>query len=427
VSSVNGAPWGPFSSIVGALGADNGSVIINSAGAISSVTAALQRYAVYSSGGIDLTTNGLGVELKDIDSGGSITVRGDVTVTGNSMILGSVPISVSTLTNVNSINGAAYPPPAAPIPADLVVSTLLTARYVSTPELFISSINGGIYPPPSPGGSPNGSFSTLVVSSFITAPDVNVISSMTFGDTNVSTGAYLRAPGGGSADIVIELGNAGATNGILRVSNANTLGAYGAIDVQNLQNVSSIVKTTNTYGTDINLVAGPGTAGVTGFVNIRDPIAPFGKLQVGQITQLNLIVGISSVMIDTTTSTLNVSSVNGGIPALLYGEVEFGQVTTNTLIAAETYTSTITVSTINDHPFPLPAGIYPAVNNSTVQTISIPGVVSTSIVNVTYVHSGGGGGSQYLRNVIPGTNNCVTNWNQVADPNDTIIWNVLRF
>ena len=250
---------------------------------------------------------------------------------------------------------------------------------------------------------------------------------MTFGDTAVSTGAYLRAPAGTSADIVIELGNSGATNGILRVSNANTLGANGAIDVQNLLNVSSIVKTYNTFGADINLVAGPGTAGVTGFVNIRDPIAPFGKLQVGQITQLNLIVGLSSVMIDTTTSTLNVSSVNGGIPALQYVEATFGQLTTDTLITTELYTSSMSISSINNQPYPYPAGIYSVVNGVDTQTINIPGIVSTSIVSAIYVHTNGGGGGQYLKNIIPGTGSVSTLWGTNAATGESIIWNVLKF
>ena len=348
LSTINGAPYPPPASagIQSTIASGPYNVNIDGAGGISTVGVA---YSLNVADKISLVSNQFGVELVNTDTGNAFTLLGPggMTATGPGNFVSGLPIYTSSL-YISSVNGAVYPPPAS-VPADLVVSTLVASQAISTNtlstlNLWVSSVNGAVYPPASSGGSPNGSFSTIVVSSFITSLDVNVLSSMTFGDTALSTGAYLSAPRGGSADIVIELGIAGTTNGVLRVYNANTLGINGAIEVQNLQQVSSIVKTSNSGGTDINLVAGPGTAGVTGFVNIKDPLAPYGKLQVGQITQLNLIVGISSVMIDTTTSTLHVSSVNSMI-------FDDSSITANNIVVdADLTLAGATTLTINGDP-----------------------------------------------------------------------------
>ena len=326
VSSINGASLTP-SSIANGLGYIN----IDGNGAISTTTGGLQTFAVEAAGKISLRSNAIGLDLWDSDGGSRIIMNGSIAVSGTALNIGEVTTSVSTLVGVNTINGAAYPPPAS-IPTALTVSTVVAADFVSSPILFVSSVNGAPYPPPS-GASSNGEFSTVVVSSILTAKDIVTTSSLTMGDPNASTCAFIRSPAGGSPDVVVELGVAGVTNGALRVYNSYTLGTGGILESRQLYNISSISNSLPN-GNDITLTAGPGTAGVTGYVNITDPITPYGKLRVAQITEL--------------------SSINGGIPALQFSEVTFGQVVADTLVTTETYTSSLTVSSINGFQ------IYPA-------------------------------------------------------------------
>jgi hypothetical protein len=210
-----------------------------------------------------------------------------------------------------------------------------------------------------------------------------VVSSIQFGDITQSTCCFVNSTGGASADLQINLGQSGGTPGILRLANNFAFGLGGIIDVQEAINVSSINGRT---GNDINLQHVTGHA-----VSIYNATtSDFGTLQVGNITQISTISGLDAIFITTATSTLS-------------------------------------VSTINNHPYPYPAGIFPVVNGTSVQTIPIPGVVSSSVVNVTYVHPNGSGGSQYLEIITPGTDNCVTTWHQNAATNETIIWSVLKF
>jgi hypothetical protein len=286
VSSINGASLTP-SSIANGLGYIN----IDADGAISTTTGGLKTFAVDANGQISLRSNAIGLDLWDTDGGSRITMNGSIAVSGSAFNLGSVPTSVSTLVGVATINGAAYPPTAS-IPSALTVSTLVAADFVSSPVLFVSSINNAPYPPPS-GASSNGEFSTVVVSSILTAKDIVTTSSLTMGDPNTSTCAFIRSPVGvGSADIVVELGVVGATKGALRVYNGYTLGTGGILESRQLYNISSISNTLGN-GNDITLTAGPGTAGVTGYVNITDPITPYGKLRVAEITELSSIKGVS--------------------------------------------------------------------------------------------------------------------------------------
>jgi hypothetical protein len=303
----------------------------------------------------------------------------------------SVPISVSSLINISSINGAAYPPSASVSP-DLVVSTLTAATSVSTQSLFISSINNALYPPPS-SSSPNGEFSTMVVSSFINTLAVNtssitanemIVSSIQFGDATLSTCCFISNTGGGSGDLQINLGQSGpTTGGILRVYNNASFGGAGIIDVEEIISISSIG---GRGGADINLKHATGRAVSIYDINTGD----FGTLQVGIITQISTISGVDASFLYTATSTLSVSS-------------------------------------INNHPYPYEAGIYNVVNGSVTQTINIADIVSTSIINVTYVHPNGSGGSQYLEAVIPGTGSVSTLWHQSGGTGETIIWSVLKY
>ena len=264
-------------------------------------------------------------------------------------IQSSVPISVSSLINVSSVNGAAYPP-AASVSPNLIVSTLTAATSVSTQALSISSINGGVYPPPS-ASSPNGEFSTMVVSSFINTLAVNtssitanemIVSSIQFGEAVLSTCCFISNTGGASADLQINLGVTGSTGpGTLRVYNNASFGGGGIIDVEQAIGVSTI---TGRPGADINLEHAVGRSISIYNVNTTN----FGTLQVGTITQISSISGLDASFITTATSTLSVSTINGApvvsLPYTLSGTTANATITNRGTGAANDLTQNVFTS-----------------------------------------------------------------------------------
>lgn len=74
------------------------------------------------------------------------------------------------------------------------------------------------------------------------------------------------------------------------------------------------------------------------------------------------------------------------------------------------------------------SGVYTeATGGSPNVTISITGMTSTGLVSLTYVHAGGGGGSQYLKTFTAGTNQVSLVYNTNVDVGDQIIWGVLKY
>lgn len=64
--------------------------------------------------------------------------------------------------------------------------------------------------------------------------------------------------------------------------------------------------------------------------------------------------------------------------------------------------------------FTFGAGSGLAVGSSNYSTITVPGMVSTSGVALTYEHPNGGGAGQFIYNLQPGTNNLNVIFGQVA-------------
>jgi len=73
------------------------------------------------------------------------------------------------------------------------------------------------------------------------------------------------------------------------------------------------------------------------------------------------------------------------------------------------------------------SGKFIANSSSTNVILSIPGMTSTGLVSLTYVHAGGGGGSQYFKTVTPTTDSVSIDLNTVTDIGDSIIWGVLKY
>jgi hypothetical protein len=100
---------------------------------------------------IALNTNGT-TQINNTNTGG--LTNGDGISVGGEGISLAFPLDstsafgVGAITNISTINGAAYPPPSYVLPADITVSTLTAANYVSTIAVQgVSTINGAVYPP----------------------------------------------------------------------------------------------------------------------------------------------------------------------------------------------------------------------------------------------------------------------------------------
>jgi hypothetical protein len=60
-----------------------------------------------------------------------------------------------------------------------------------------------------------------------------------------------------------------------------------------------------------------------------------------------------------------------------------------------------------------------AVGSSNYSTITVPGMVSTSGIALTYEHPNGGGAGQYIFSLTPGTNNLNVVFGQVSGAGET--------
>jgi len=55
-------------------------------------------------------------------------------------------------------------------------------------------------------------------------------------------------------------------------------------------------------------------------------------------------------------------------------------------------------------------------------SITIPGMTSTGVTLLSYIHDSTGGGTQYFVKAIAGTNQCLFSVNQVTAAGDSINW-----
>jgi hypothetical protein len=74
--------------------------------------------------------------------------------------------------------------------------------------------------------------------------------------------------------------------------------------------------------------------------------------------------------------------------------------------------------------FPEPtSGIYvETMGGSATATVPAPACKPSSVVIATYIHTGGGGGAQYIKSITPGTGSFVIVCNTAIDALDAINW-----
>lgn len=59
-------------------------------------------------------------------------------------------------------------------------------------------------------------------------------------------------------------------------------------------------------------------------------------------------------------------------------------------------------------------------------TIASASCVPTSVIQITYIHAGGGGGSQYIKDIVAGSGSFTITCNTAIDINDEIVWLILN-
>ena len=59
-------------------------------------------------------------------------------------------------------------------------------------------------------------------------------------------------------------------------------------------------------------------------------------------------------------------------------------------------------------------------------TISTASCVSTSVIQITYIHTGGGGGSQYIKSIVPTNGSFTITCNTAIDLGDELNWLILN-
>jgi len=119
----------------------------------------------------------------------------------------------------------------------------------------------------------------------------------------------------------------------------------------------------------------------------------------------------------------NVTLANAGVVSLnaYVGALNIATIADSTIDIQNT-TTNIQVG-LNPNSF----GAYTeATGGATVRTITASLCVPTSIIQITYIHVGGGGGSQYIKNIVAGTGSFVITCNTAVDVGDVINWLILN-
>ena len=316
------------------------------------------------------------VDILSFDSGARKAITGVSTINGAAYPppAGSVPsdLVVSTLVSrdsvgtlalsVSSINGGSYPPPAPPvvIPSDLVVSTLTASTSVTAPLISvstlvnISTINGASYPPAAsiPPSIVVSSLTaaidvitfamsadTVLANVYVCTPQILVstlsaqvttmstltVSSINGSKTTDPAVSTLRIQGEGSltleddpattssAPIFFKTGNETISEGILEIRKSG-----GFTDPSSRPYSGLAVEAFSTLGALQPVICGSLLINPTPNVLVGAPIS--GNSAGDIIFPMSSIVGVSTINGAplNSFSTINVSSINGGVKQATY-------------------------------------------------------------------------------------------------------------
>jgi hypothetical protein len=182
----------------------------------------------------------------------------------------------------------------------------------------------------------------------------------------------------------------------------------GSSDIGGVNNITSSFCTTGTLTTDII-----GTLNAP--ISVTSPILVDGHdlsgvyvLGADTVDTLHIVNVVDITTITLTTN--NISTVSGPI------EVSTG---------FDMNGNNISGATINGVDYPLPCGIH-AVTASTTQIITITGLTTGGVVNLTYIHPGSGGQGQYFKGYTPLSGTLTVELGQIGATGESIIWSVAQ-
>jgi hypothetical protein len=262
----------------------------------------------------------------------NLTLYGRQTVAGDSYVninnAGTISFDIGgagAITNLQTINGTAYPPPE---PLDLSTNTVTASNFVSTPSLLVSSINNASYPPAA--SVPQDlTISSLTAADYISSAVVQGVSSV--------TGPFLNIAGGDALNLYSDNG-VSVVGGVELYANAVFASSITFQDA-----TSSFI----TGLSSLNGVAYPPPASVPENLVVS-------TLTVSSISYLPKIESCSSI-----------GWAAGAVPTVSFSPTE-----TTVSYGPLSVSSIIDVSTINGQPYVAGGGVNP---NLALSTLTLNG------------------------------------------------------
>jgi hypothetical protein len=177
-------------------------------------------------------------------------------------------------------------------------------------------------------------------------------------------------------------------------------------------NTAEVVTPTISNGLDPIAIGGVdiGSSDIGGVNNITSAFCSTGTLTTDIIGTLNAPISVTEAI---NMNGYDLSGVNAFVA---------------TTVSTPAITDLLTINGLAYPPVPtpLPSGTYSVTVGSTIATITIPGLTTGGIVNLTYIHPGIGGGSQYFVTYTPSTDLLTVDLNQVGGVGDIIVWSVAQ-
>ena len=443
VSTVNGMPWNGGGGVPNDLVVS--SITIDPAGTLSTSNIAVGTSTLITSGHEgDIVINAVDVFINTVDgaTGGNLvlgslqsvsSIQAAVATPLNFQSLGAgyifdSTVSVSTLTDVSTINGQPYPPPGSGVTSTfstLVVSSLIGPYFAGLPGASINLADtnvGGIIMDAQYGDVIINNAPTLTVNTQVISQSVQTSTVGTFELTNVSSINNISYP---PQNINASTVNITSTLEVAKITSLSTTTpgtvpasiqfdpAFGAMTIYSGRAHTLLLSTFNTQINSPNGLTVAGGPIITGHLEGASTLTgAFGfPLEIQSDAGINFTgIGNTNFQIigNTNISSLYVSSVNGEIypPPSSGGSpnAQFSTVSVSSFITAASLTASAlnSVTTLNSIPV---TGNTISPNLLYALNVSTPVVTAVSTLNSI----------QFADNIITNVQNIITNNVEVAN------------